>query len=333
MTVSRAIPDPVSLEFRLLNGWQRGFPLTRTPFAHIAATEGVTEADVLTAFRRLGADGFLSRIGAIVAPNVVGASTLAAMAVPPGRVEQVAALVNAEPCVNHNYERENRLNLWFVAAAPDEATLAATLARIESRSGLAVRDLRLRRPFHLDLGFSLNGPAAGKLAPSAIDASALQPGDTAILAAIEDGVPVVARPFAAVATIVDRDETEIMQRLSALLVAGIIRRFGVIVRHRALGIAANAMAVWDVADSDVERLGSAFAAEPGVTLCYARDRAFDWLYNLYCMVHARQRAQAQKTISWLNSIAGEAARSSDVLFSTRCFKQTGARFAPARRAA
>ncbi len=97
----------------------------------------------------------LARIGAVVAPHRAGWSTLAAMAVPPARLDEVAELVSAYPEVNHNYERENEVNLWFVVTASDEAAARAVLADIEARSGIAVVDLPLVEAYHIDLGFPL----------------------------------------------------------------------------------------------------------------------------------------------------------------------------------
>jgi len=140
---------------RLLNDFQRDFPLEPRPYARIAETLGVTEEDVLAGLADLKTRGMVSRVGAIVQPNTVGVSTLAAMAVPPERLEQVAAIVNAEHGVNHNYEREHFINLWFVVAAADEDALAEALVRVERKSGIPVLDLRLEQAFHIDLGFDL----------------------------------------------------------------------------------------------------------------------------------------------------------------------------------
>ena len=124
-------------------------------------------------------------------------------------------------------------------------------------------------------------------------------------------------------------EDAILERLNALLRAAVIRRFGVVVKHRTLGYDTNAMAVWDVPDADTHRLGKAFGGEPGVTLCYARRRTDVWRFNLYCMIHARRHEDALAVVDRLNGIAGKAAdakpRDHAVLFSTRCFKQTGAK--------
>lgn len=143
------------LERRLLDGWQRGFPLTARPYAAIARELGTTEAEVLAALGRLTAAGVIGRVGAVLRPRALGASTLAAMAVPAERLEEVAAIVSGHAGVNHNYEREHELNLWFVAAAPDERALAAILADIEARTGLGLHRLPMLEDYHVDLGFPL----------------------------------------------------------------------------------------------------------------------------------------------------------------------------------
>ena len=142
-------------ERRLLDGWQRGFPLTPRPYAAIARELGTTEAEVLAALGRLTAAGVIGRVGAVLRPRALGASTLAAMAVPAARLEEVAAIVSRHAGVNHNYEREHELNLWFVAAARDERALAAILADIEARTGLALHRLPMLEDYHVDLGFPL----------------------------------------------------------------------------------------------------------------------------------------------------------------------------------
>ena len=140
---------------RLLNDFQRDFPLEPRPYADLARRIGTREDTVLTKLARLLADKAVSRIGAIVAPQSIGWSTLAAMAVPEARLEEVADLVSGHEAVNHNYEREHRFNLWFVVTGGDRAEVAETLRQIEEASGLAVLDLPLVEAYRLDLGFPL----------------------------------------------------------------------------------------------------------------------------------------------------------------------------------
>ena len=148
-------PELSLLDRRLLNDFQQDFPLSATPYADMARRLGVTEAEVLARLRELKQAGAISRVGAVVRPNTVGVSTLAAMAVPPEELESVAAIVNGYTEVNHNYEREHRLNLWFVATAPDVMHLTAVLDEIAGRCGYEVLSFPLVEDYHIDLGFEM----------------------------------------------------------------------------------------------------------------------------------------------------------------------------------
>lgn len=146
---------PMDLDRRLLNDFQRGLPLSPTPYADIARALGVTEDEVLARLQALQSTGVVSRVGAIVRPHKAGASTLAALAVPPGRLHDVAALVSSYAEVNHNYEREHAYNLWFVVTAPARARVDQVLAEITERTGLTPLDLPLIADYHIDLSFDL----------------------------------------------------------------------------------------------------------------------------------------------------------------------------------
>ena len=123
-------------------------------------------------------------------------------------------------------------------------------------------------------------------------------------------------------------EQEVIARLRHWQEQGAIRRFGVIVRHRALGYAANAMLVHEVPDAEVGQIGGMLARDPGITLCYRRARVLpDWPYNLFCMIHGRERAEVTEYVARLRERHGLLHLPHEVLFSSRCFKQTGARYA------
>ncbi|HSS63473.1 MAG TPA: Lrp/AsnC family transcriptional regulator [Gammaproteobacteria bacterium] len=144
-----------ALERRLLDDFQRDFPLVPAPFAEIGARLGVSELEVIDTLSHLEARGCVSRVGPVFAPCRVGYSLLAALSVPAARVDEVAALVNAYPEVNHNYEREHDYNLWFVITGDDERRVERTLDEIERRAGLKALRLPLERAYHIDLGFPL----------------------------------------------------------------------------------------------------------------------------------------------------------------------------------
>ena len=145
--------DPINRA--LLDRYQRDFPLTTAPYAVIGRDLGIDESDVIARFDALKESGAISRIGAVVAPHRAGWSTLAAITVPPGRLDEVADLVSAFPEVNHNYERDHDVNLWFVVTGEDKDHVTSVLDEIADKTQLEVLDLPLEQAFHIDLGFPL----------------------------------------------------------------------------------------------------------------------------------------------------------------------------------
>jgi DNA-binding Lrp family transcriptional regulator len=140
----------------LLNRLQSDFPVTPRPFLDVGQEVGMTEDDVIARLRRLLETGAVNRLGPVLSPSAVGGErTLAAMPVPPERLEEVAALVNSFEAVSHNYEREHHYNLWFVlsAAAPGEVQRA--LAAIERETGIAVMNLPALEEYFLGVRFQL----------------------------------------------------------------------------------------------------------------------------------------------------------------------------------
>jgi DNA-binding Lrp family transcriptional regulator len=145
-----------NLQKQLLNDFQQNFPLSPTPYKEIALSLGVTEDDVLLAFDELKNAQLINRIGSVIAPNHIGVSTLVAMAIPQDQLQTVAAMVNRHPEVNHNYERENRFNLWFVLIAKDEEALQSVIDVIEKESGFNTMQLPLLADYYINLGFQLD---------------------------------------------------------------------------------------------------------------------------------------------------------------------------------
>ncbi|MFB6261534.1 MAG: AsnC family transcriptional regulator, partial [Thiohalorhabdaceae bacterium] len=113
--------------------------------------------------------------------------------------------------------------------------------------------------------------------------------DRALLRAVQDGLPLVSRPFAQVGRETGLSEGEVLARLAALTEAGAIKRLGLVVRHHELGFRANGMVVWDIPDAEVDVVGRAMAQSPWVSLCYRRPRRPGWPYNLFTMIHGRDR--------------------------------------------
>ena len=319
-----------TLDFHLLNDFQRDFPLCPAPFAELASRLGVAEKVVLGRLENLRRDGKISRVGAVFAPKRIGASTLAAMAVPPEKLDAVAAAVNRFPEVNHNYEREHRYNLWFVVTAASEGRLQATLGAIEQAAGYPLMPLPLLEEFHIDLGFSLNGGPKKNVVAATPVAPAQPIGEIErrLISVLQEGLPMFIRPFQLIAGRVGTSEAEVLGRIQRWLEEGAIKRFGVVVRHHELGFRANAMLVHDIPDERVSEIGRALAEEQAVTLCYRRPRCLpEWPYNLFCMIHGRERGEVEATIAELRQRHGLENYAHETLFSLTRFKQNGARYA------
>lgn len=150
--------------------------------------------------------------------------------------------------------------------------------------------------------------------------------DRALIVATQAGLPLVARPYAAIAEQLVISEDEVMARLQGLLGSGMIRRIGAVPNHYAIGWTANGMTVWDVADEQVDQLGALVGALPFVTHCYRRPRALPaWPYNLFAMVHGSSRDECSAKAEEIRLLLGAACRANDILYSTKILKKTGLR--------
>ena len=326
-----------SLDASLLNNYQQRFPLEPRPFDVVGRELGTDAATVLNKLGDLRSKGAISRVGPVFRPNRVGVSTLAALSAPPASLEKVAAIVSAQPEVNHNYEREHELNLWFVVTAPDAAALKQAIRKIERLTGCSVLELPMIKDYHIDLGFHMahldKGPAfsARKLNDRhSADASFKQRElnfSRDLVAAIQDGLPLVERPYAEVGRSLGLSEAEVIERLRRLIDSGDIKRFGVVVRHHEFGYRANAMVVWDVPDEQLDDVGAKLGKLECVTLCYQRPRVLPrWRYNLFCMIHGQDRKKVLQCLEQAIEQLGLQHLGHDVLFSGRRFKQRGARY-------
>lgn len=150
--------------------------------------------------------------------------------------------------------------------------------------------------------------------------------DQRLIAATQAGLPMVPRPYEAVASRLGVSAGVVRERLQGMLAEGLVRRIGAVPNHYRLGYAANGMTVWDVDDSLVDMLGEKVGALDFVSHCYRRPRALpDWPYNLFAMVHGRNRPEVERQAVQIQCLLAEASRSHDILYSSRILKKTGLR--------
>lgn len=150
--------------------------------------------------------------------------------------------------------------------------------------------------------------------------------DRRLILATQQGLPLTARPYHAVAERIGVTPDEVMARLARMRALGIVRRIALVPNHYALGYRANGMAVWDVDDSRVDALGARVAALTFVSHCYGRVRRPPrWPYNLFVMVHGVSRDEVREKVAEVSTLLGDSARAHEVLFSTRILKKSGLR--------
>jgi len=146
---------------------------------------------------------------------------------------------------------------------------------------------------------------------------------------LEAGLPLAARPYGVLAERIGASEEAVLEQVQHWSEDGLFRRVGLVLKHRAMGFGANAMLVMDIPDETVDEVGRTLGKAAGVNLCYQRPRRLpDWPYNLFCMVHGREREQVCRLIAELLAANGLSDVPHQLLFSTRAFKQCGGRYAP-----
>lgn len=155
--------------------------------------------------------------------------------------------------------------------------------------------------------------------------SALTDEERRVLAAIQDGLPLVREPYRLVAEQLGLPEQRVLDAIASMLEQRKIKRIGAVPNHYALGITANGMSVWDVPDDRVAEIGRCLGDREEITHCYRRPRHPGWPYNLFGMVHGRSRDDVLAAVERIARELNIARYPHDVLFSTRMLKKRGTR--------
>lgn len=331
ITHSQATLNP--LETSIVNQLQGGFPLDSQPFASAAAALGCSERALLQGLDGLLQRQVLTRFGPLYQiERMGGCFVLAALAVPPARFDEVAAAVNSLPAVAHNYQRTHKLNMWFVLAAASQAGISAACSAIELLTGLTVHAFPKQREYFVGMRFTVGGQAAvGQLSAGRVNKGdsntpPLDEDDWRLIRATQAGLPLVEQPYRQLADSLQLPEDMVLARLGHMLEQGVIRRIGAVPNHYAIGYRANGMAVFDVADEQVDELGQQLGQLDCVSHCYRRPRHLPhWPYNLFAMVHSSSRRAVREQQGQLLQLLGPACRRHALLFSTRILKKSGLR--------
>nr|QNO50790.1 hypothetical protein HMJGLFMP_00032 [Methanosarcinales archaeon ANME-1 ERB6] len=323
----------------LLQYLQDAFPVAKSPWAEIGEKLGITAEEVLSRSQRLSSDGVIRKLRTILNGQKIPAcsSTLMAMRVPADKMEDVVSVVNEYMSVTHNYQREHDYNLWFTVTTCGSGgkDLRSTVEEIKERTGIPdsdVLDLPTTRVFKVDVRFKFtdlkdNGDGRGDIPKVEMERTKMntddEPDETdqAILRAAQEGIPVVKEPFEGIAKEAGISQDEVIARLKKLIKGGVIKRLGISINQRKVGIVANAVVAWKVPQEQVDSVGNVLAAYREITHCYERvTMPGKWEHNLFTVIHGYTRESVEEIAERLSKVVGI----SDflVLFSNEQFKRT-----------
>lgn len=317
-----------SIDRKLLNLVQREFPLTEEPYADLGQRLGIDGDEVIHRIEQLKTRGIIRQISPVLDARSLGyQTTLVAMKVAENKLASAERLIGEHPGVSHSYERNHSLNLWFTLAIPPTADMETELQRLTSPIGAeAVLNLPAIRLFKLGVYFDMDGDSQSKVStisppdgvlPQQVELSRT---DRLIINELQQDLPLIPRPFTAIAASLSMDVEHFLAQCRSLQQRGIMRRFSAAINHNQAGFKANAMTCWVAPPDMVDVAGRKLASLREVSHCYERKTNSRWRYNLFAMIHSHTREACQDIVS---NVSREIGLTDYVLlFSTKEFKKT-----------
>ena len=145
--------------------------------------------------------------------------------------------------------------------------------------------------------------------------------DQQLLARIEKGIALTPEPFNEIARELGITQKEVIARLTKLKEEGVIRKFGASIKPNNIGFSANALVAWKVPADRIREIGSQLSNLSDISHCYERKTVSGrWEYNLYTVMHARERQNIQSLVNQIS--AGMGINDYKILYSTRDLKRT-----------
>ncbi len=329
-TASTVAEGMDALDKSILSLIQTDLPIAGRPFDVIAdkLDLATNETEVRQRVAGLRRAGIIRRLGAVFDSKQLGyTSTLVAAKVPADQLEQVAARVSQLSGVTHNYRREHDYNLWFTLTVPAEGDIERTLAKLRSQTDIdAFHSLPALGVYKIRVNFQLDGKAAAAAPPPSAPAAAaeLTADQKQLVRLIQDDLPLTNEPFALVAEQLGWPAQRVTDQIAAWRAAGVIRRFGAVVRHQRLGFRANGMAVFSLPAEKIDEAGYLLAQRDEVSHCYHRSPLPGFPYALFGMTHGESEQQVRQLADQFASLI-DASRHA-VLFSTKEYKKVSMRY-------
>jgi DNA-binding Lrp family transcriptional regulator len=126
-------------------------------------------------------------------------------------------------------------------------------------------------------------------------------------------LPICERPYKEIAVKLGITEERLLTEIKKYMERGIIRKIRAVPNFSSLGFTAAVLVAWRVPEDRVKKVGRIMSSFERVTHCYEREVRSNWPYNLYTMIHGRNRWECREIV---NKIAKEAAINDYVLLYT-----------------
>lgn len=324
-----------AIDKKLLNELQSKFPLVEQPFLVLGERLDVSEAEVMERIENLKKQKVIRQISPIFDTKSLGyQSSLVAAKVRPDHLEAAAEVINQHPGVSHNYERAHEFNLWFTIAIPpnsklgleESVELLGRLAGVES-----IRLLPTIKLFKIGVKLDLESDGGTSMSDEPVYNHDSAPTDTKLsereiqlIREVQGNLEVTSRPFDKVAERAGFTVVELLDHLIRYKESGHMRRFAAVLHHRQAGFQVNTMGVWAAPEDRIEEVGQTLAKFSAVSHCYRRPSYPDWPYNVFTMIHGRDREDCENILQEMANTVDVHQRSA--LYSVREFKKVRVKY-------
>lgn len=305
------------IERQIIDRLQIDLPMVPRPYAQLAASLQISEDQLIEQLQNLKDAKLIVRVGPrFDSMSMGGGEALVALKVPPEQMKRVSALVESIPEIAHCHVREHEYNLWCILMTERLADIDRTVQRICEEPGIQARN------FIKLLGFHRNNATP----TGASNVWKPDPIDRKLILATQGGLPLVPHPFEEIGRWIGLETADVIQRLRFMREAGVIRCVVAVPNRANLGLAHNALCVWEVPDQDVVRFGLEIATHPFVSRCCQRTSlGEDWPYNLFAIIYGTSREEVRQRAAYLhNEVLGQPERH-ESLYCTQVLKKRGLR--------
>lgn len=335
-------------EAELLVAAQRGIPIAERPFAVLAERCGMSEEGVIRFVQCLLDNGEARRFGAVFDSRRLGyRSALCSMRIPEEQIPTVAPHIVALRGVTHAYQRgwidelprnsagapgENEWpNFWFTLAAPAKSFQQELDALRAACAPYNIYELPSLTRFKIDVVFDLRKQARAEQVAArpaqdlnSTESFELTPEQQAIVRYLEGNLPMTVDFYGKIAEHLGIDKDDLLQTLTLWKNSGVLRRIGVMLRHREVGFLANGMCCWNVPQTDMQEVGRRVSQCPEVTHCYERPMFESFPFNLFAMIHTTSWQDTQALFQRISDDCGLSG--GQLLLSVQEYKKTSMQF-------